>query len=622
MSGICGLASFSGLPASGSVLRDLAEAASYRGPDGIAFRVAGEAGLAHLALHATPTSRFKEQPLHRQGVWLVADVRLDNRHELLQVLAGDDGLRDGPASSDAEILLAAWLHWGTACAERLLGDFAFALWDTRTRTLFCAVDPLGVKPLHYARAAGLLVFASDALQVLAHPAISGELDLVTIGSYLAGRREDPRRSFFQDVHRLPAGHRLTATAAGDRVERYWDPQPAPILYRRDEDYAESFRELFQRAVQDRLSLPPAGRAAVAMSGGLDSCSVAAAAQRSLSAGGSPGLLAGSFVFPGLAECDEGIYIDAMDRELGLDVENVDAERAWDLQGCLARPLGPDTPFTSWDAGYGEMLGRLAARKARVLLTGHGGDDLLRGSALVYADRLRRGDWSAVTDVARFARERSEPLFRSLYRYLGRPLLPQSLNRRQPSFPDWLLPGFLRRAGLAERPARTSWPSAKREIYENTAGTAWYDRAVHWHDRNAARFGMEARHPFLDRRLFEYVLAIPPEQIYQLGVYKPLLRRATVGLLPETVRTRRTKTRFVAFLDVVMREREAERIEAMLSAPVSAELGMVDPARLLQAFRDYRAGAAESRRSFLWYAVNLEIWLRRLRGRGAREAAAA
>jgi asparagine synthase (glutamine-hydrolysing) len=199
--------------------------------------------------------------------------------------------------------------------------------------------------------------------------------------------------------------------------------------------------------------------------------------------------------------------------------------------------------------------------------------------------------------------------------LGKPLLPSAvarLLRPVSPVPSWLLPDFVRRTDLEKRLDTPRAPrDARAEIYANTVRTAWYSRAVHWHSRNASRFGIEVRHPFLDRRLFELVLAFPPEELWDPGTSKPLLRRAMAGVLPEAVRSRKTKTRFTAFLDALLREKEASRIEDLLQAPVAADLGILDRDRLLAAYHQYRRGDSPALRASLWHTVSLEIWLRRI-----------
>ncbi len=162
----------------------------------------------------------------------------------------------------------------------------------------------------------------------------------------------------------------------------------------------------------------------------------------------------------------------------------------------------------------------------------------------------------------------------------------------------------RQKGL--RPPRAFASPARQEVYANLVAVPWYRRLVNWHDRNAAFFGVEVRHPFLDRRLFEYVLAIPGEQLFRLGSTKNLLRRAMAGILPERIRTRPGKTGFTSFLDAVLRCGEVQEI---LCSPRSSSLGILDKEKLQSAYRDFRGGTVGERRG-LWYTITLEIWLRR------------
>jgi asparagine synthase (glutamine-hydrolysing) len=620
MSGICGVVDFGAPRIDGGVLQRMAESSAYRGPDGIRYRFSGPAGLAHLSLQSTAESALSEQPLldEESQVYVVLDGRFDNRSELAGLLPSFVPLS---LISDARLLLAAYTRWGDACAEHLLGDFAFALWDARRHQFLCAVDPVGVKPLHFTRQGSLFCFASDALQILEHPSVSRDLNRASISAYLANETEEPGQSFFKSVQRLRPGHRLVVSESSTLPRRYWPPELEEIHYRNDEDYAAHFRELLGQAVADRLRTP-ANCIGVAMSGGLDSTSVAALAQRSLLSSGRS-VRAYSLVFERLADCDERAYSRVMSDELGMELEPIEAERYWTLEDEEDSPYSPDNPVIGWRTLYARIHQSLRTRGGRVLLMGHGADDLLRGSPLIYAERLRQGDLRALFEVIRRVRERGDQVWRGCYKYLGKPLLPRELDRilraalrkQSPPTPPWVHPDFLRPAGPLGQtadlpPGRHFEGMARRDIYANIIATPWYDRIVNWHDRNAAAFGVEVRHPFLDRRLFEYVLAIPPEQLFRLGSYKNLLRRSMVGVLPEAVRCRKDKTRFASFLDYLLREKETARIEEILSAPRSEALEIVDGAGLREAYRSYRAGRAGGWKRDLWYAITVELWLRR------------
>ncbi|HEX3557101.1 MAG TPA: asparagine synthase-related protein [Thermoanaerobaculia bacterium] len=612
MSGLCGVVDFAAPRIDPEGLRAMAESSSYRAPGGTGYLFLHEAGLAHQALQAPAAGARLDQPLldSRHQIAVVMDGRLDNRSELIGRL---DPV-EGPAISDAGLLLAAYLRWGVACTDHLLGDFAFALWDSTAKRLLCAVDPLGVKPLHYARVGSLVCFASDAVQVLMHPAVPDGYNEREIAAYLGYQAEDPERSFFEAVHKLGPGRRLVAEGGDLRVERYWSPDPGEVRFPRDEDYEERFLELLQQAAADRLRGCGAF-AAVTMSGGLDSTSVAAC---SLRATGSR-LRAYTYVFDRLAGCDERAYSRAMTEELGLEVEPVAAEPLYALESQAALPLSPDTPFVGWRSCSAEILRRMAAAGSRVLLTGHGGDGLLLGSSLVYAERLRRGDLAAVREVVRHARSRRDPVLRSLYRYFGRPhvsagadrLLRRVLGRGQASLPKLIQPNFARRARRAERLLREPIASpARRAARSHFLGNLSYWRLANWHDRNSASFGIEVRHPFLDRRLVEYVLALPGEQLFRLDGSKSLLRRSMSGILPERIRLRVGKTLFLPFLDFLLLERAAGEIVDLLREPRCADLGIVNGDVLRSAYRNLVHGGPEGPRCAVWYAITLEMWLRR------------
>ncbi len=614
MSGLCGLIDFGGRPIAPEALAAMADAAAYRGPDGIRHRVAGAAGFAHLALASTPEAVGELQPLTSPdgAVLLVADARLDNRRELIELLDVEDSAGDG------ELLLAAYLRWGSSCPERLLGDFAFAVWDATRRELLCACDALGVKPLHYAQCGSLLCFGSEAQQVLRHPAVPGRLDELSLGLYLCGELHlEPGRTLFDSVRRLPAAHRLVASPRGVRIERYWDVDPEKrTVYRRDEDYADHVADLLRRVVSDRLRA--SGEVVgVAMSGGLDSTSVAALAQQALGTNGAPRVLALSFAFDRLRDCDERRYTDVMAQELGLEMDYIPAEQHWALGDPEIWRPGLESPLMGWDGCWAELCRRLRARGARVVMTGTGGDEMFGG--VLVLDRIWRRWWlGEAARILRRARRRGSSVPATLYRYWISRLLPAWADRGlrsvlgksspPPAVPAWLSPSFVRRSGLGEwfeRQTAPSRPSASprglRQIVRHPG--------AYWTDRTAARFGLEARHPFLDRRLAEFLLSIPLTRLIDVDVYKRLLRRAMAGTLPDAVRLRPDKSQLGSFMDFSLREKEAAQVESLMRSPVAAELGLVDGEKLRNAFRQYRDGPPDADNRRLWYALTVELWLR-------------
>jgi asparagine synthase (glutamine-hydrolysing) len=287
------------------------------------------------------------------------------------------------------------------------------------------------------------------------------LNEVAMADYLVGCFDDEQSTLFVDVQRLSPANHLIATQMGSNIDRYWDIDPAArITYRCDEDYAAHFLNLFRRAVTDRLRTQ-AGTVGIIMSGGLDSCSVAAIAKQTLArSSSSPRLIAYSYAFDQLTQCDERTYSRAMAAELGIEVEYIEAERFWFLGDPVAFRPSLETPFLGWESLERNMLGRLQDRGGRVLLTGQGGDSLLWGSARVYVERFLQGQVGVLAELLRHAREWHISYTRLLYTYLARPLLPETLvramrrvaNKDETSsrLPAWICADFAQRTGLADR----------------------------------------------------------------------------------------------------------------------------------------------------------------------------
>jgi asparagine synthase (glutamine-hydrolysing) len=551
---------------------------------------------------------------HLSGLILATDARLDNRKELLDTLAAD--LPGTP--EDADLILAAYLKWGESCPERLLGDFAFVVWDPRNRRLFAARDQLGVRPLHYTRVGSLLGVASNVRSLLQHTAVPRRVDLVAVGDYLAHVTSEPDRTFFQDVHCLPSAHTLTAIPGGIRVQRYWDVKNLEPLNVSAADAASRFLELLQQAVRDRIDYS-AGSTGIAMSGGLDSTSVAAITAQELARRGTGPLSAYSFVFGQLRECDERGPITAFSKALGIETSFIDAENFWILgdQAAYVPPL--ETPATSWESAFRQMMQTLQQRGGRVLLTGHGADDLLLGSRFVYADRLRRGDLRVFGEIWQHSRSRRYG-WRPFYRLLVEPQLSPGLtaalrsrfsHRGPKQVPAWIDADFARQIGLAERLAETENGTTERtalgQMHARLVSRPSYHRSLEWYDRNSQSFGIEVRHPFLDRRLFEFIFSLRPDHLFRLGERKYILRQALAGILPDLVRLRR-KTSLGSFVDFSLKK-EADRVRKVLATSWAVKLGIINGEAVRQAFEHYCVDKPDTNQRSLWCAIALELWLR-------------
>src|SRR5436190_9392570 len=204
MSGILAVLRTDGEPVDPALVRRMTESLTLRGPDALATWCDGRIGLGHTLLKTTFESETERQPCSLDGkTWIVADGRVDARDELAHALSSDS-VEVSKSSPDVELILRAYTRWGTHCVERLLGDFAFAVWDGPKRRLFCARDHMGVKPFYYACVGGSLIVASTLEAIRRHPQVSDRLNDLAIADFLLfGWNQDAATSSFADIQRLP-----------------------------------------------------------------------------------------------------------------------------------------------------------------------------------------------------------------------------------------------------------------------------------------------------------------------------------------------------------------------------------------------------------------------------------
>ncbi|AGY58408.1 asparagine synthetase B family protein [Gloeobacter kilaueensis] len=520
--GIAGILNLDGAPADRRLLEQLVRALAHRGPDGQQSRLTGPVGFGFSQSGQSSGGCFAGAPL-----WIVADARLDGRAELAEKLAVKAPL------SDAELILSAYRRWGEGCATHLLGDFAFAIWDG---SLFCARDQLGVKPFFYTQVGQSLLFSSELAALRLHPALSNRIDELAVADFLLfGCPQQLDITPFAAIRRLPPAHTLGWQPRQPvRISRYWElPVAEPIFYRRRGDYIEHFRELFDRAVGDRLGDGPV---AISMSGGMDSTSVAATARTLLSRQGNASRLwAHTCVYDRLIPDSERHWAALAARHLEIAVHYQIADRycafeGWDrLEGYLPEPC--DHPLWLIDA---DQCRQIAASGGRVLLTGQGGDSAFCAENTYGLYLLRQGGIRrAAGTIGSYLVEhgRLPPL--------GIRTFLKSLRRQEPAgYPDWLNRDFA---------ARLDLPGRWRQLSSNPPAVHPFRPRLHrmlrdpfWpslfesYDPAWTHIPVEVRHPFFDLRLLEFLLAIPP---VPWCVHKQLLREAMGDRLPEAVRQR-------------------------------------------------------------------------------------
>jgi asparagine synthase (glutamine-hydrolysing) len=540
MSGIAGIVHADGGPVDRAVLAAMTDALRFRGPDACRVWTANGVGFGHTLFATTDDAVGESQPCTLDGaVWIVADARIDGRADLVRALAAHGRTRLDQAH-DAELILHAYTVWGVQCAEHLLGDFVFAVWDAPARLLFCARDHFGVRPFFYASRPGVLLFSNTLDAVRQHPAVSDRLNDLAIADFLLFKsNQEPDTTAFADVRRLPPAHTLTwaAGASAPVLGRYWRLALGQQLrYQTAGDYLARYREVFGAAVGDRLRTR---RVAVSMSGGLDSPMVAAVARDLLAADGRPfDLRAHTIVYDSLIPDDERTYAGRVAEALRIPIQffAVDGYAPFADGAPGDRPL-PE-PASAAFRTMGLAFDRQMVAHARVAFAGTDADALL--------SELTSDHMGALAREGRFAE-----LLAVVGRYAWwlRSYPPVRLRERVdrwrrrhepgPQLPPWLNPDLVTRLDLAARWRDVHARRARRPTTRPRAvvSAGWWHHIFEAGDAGTTGIPLEYRYPFADVRVVDYLLAIPA---VPWCTDKTLLRMALDGVLPESVR-RRKKT---------------------------------------------------------------------------------
>jgi asparagine synthase (glutamine-hydrolysing) len=648
MSGVAVLLHRDGRPADAASVAQVAamlDAIPYRGPDGTGVHRDGPVVLGHAAFAVTPEDvlerRTGGQPLvnPRSGCAIVADARLDNRAALRAAL-----MARGPALplptlvGDATLILCAYENWGQDAFARLLGDFAVVIWDAHHRRVICARDTSGQRSLFYRSDARTFAAASEIHQLLQDHAISVwpnedriRDSLVPVNVFR--NEQDQAATYYKDIWALPAGHVLTVEGERIRSTRYWQLEvPREIRYRRAQEYAEHFSSLFSEVVQSRLrAAHPMG---ALLSGGLDSSSVVCTAQQLYRRGVATdrGFTSFSTVFDSL-DCDERDLIGEMQMAYGFDARFVSGGA---FGGRLQ--LEPDGFMECPNMGIPEardtLFATIQASGVRAVLTGDVADSCIGGSWEVF-DSLLRG--RRLRDFVRYWRayhgHEGVSARRTLLFGCVLPFVPLGLQRRamlvhiRRSFrrsrarllPNWMPPTS--RAALADRHLALMLEAEGGRRFARAAHEAEY-RALYPPEaaRHPVPWSVEIWRPFADRRLHEFLLAVPPEEKFApiegesfYAGSKRVLRTAMRGVVPESIRARRVKTVFTAVLRTEV-QRQWPLYELAFgpnARPEVARRGYVDQPAFWQRLLELKDGTDAPDFAYVMNMAALETWLRTL-----------
>ncbi len=496
--------------------------------------------------------------------WLTFNGEIYNYKELRAELRGLGVVFT--TQSDTEVLLQAYIRWGEQCLDRLLGMFAFAVWDEQQKRLFVARDRFGIKPLYFASNASGIAFASEIKQLYDLPGVSRRMNLARVYDFLsAGISDHTDETMFDGVMQLRAGESLRINANhADRSQSLkpsrWYTLPRPgTLHPTLAEAAIKYRALFDDAM--RLHLRADVPIGSCLSGGLDSSTIVCATREMIGDEAFAGqFTAVSAVFDE-KRIDERHYIDAVIAHTGAKSARVtlDATRI----EAMVRDMTwhQDEPFGSTSiCAQGEVFKTASEAGLKVMLDGQGADEALAGYHWLFgsalAQLLRTGRLLAANRMltARLAvhgvSKRNQLVAAAPH------ILPAAWRasarhyHRARNGADWLdgpaLQPYLHQPGPFETTARALDIEDRTDVgamcLSLTSATS-VPMLLHWEDRSSMMHGIEARVPFLDHRLVEYAIQLGGQHKLVDAETKVVLRRAMADRLPAAVLNRHDKLGF-------------------------------------------------------------------------------
>ncbi len=588
MCGITGEVRFDGTAADVGAVARMCDALQRRGPDDHGVYAAGRVALGHRRLSIVDLSTSGHQPMvdPTLGLEVVFNGMVYNYRQLREELrsAGYAFF----STSDTEVVLKAYHHWGESFVDHLLGMFAVVLHERDTGRVVMARDRLGIKPLYTAEVDGALRFASSLPALLRGGGVDTAIDPVALHHYLSWHAVVPApRTILQGVRKLPpATVRVVQPDGATRDHVYWAP-----AYERDaeraswsaRDWEDAVLEAMRVSVERRLVADvPVG---VLLSGGVDSSLVVGL----LSEAGQHGLATFSIGFESVGgeEGDEFRYSDLIADRFATNHHRIRIETSRMLPALDDAVAAMSEPMVSHDAVAFYLLSQEVSRHVKVVQSGQGADEVFGGYHW-YPPLAGAGREDAVATYRR-------AFFDRTHEEVAQVLSPPYLLDHDPS--GAFVTGHMGRPGAA-----TAVDAALRLDTE----VMLVDDPVKRVDNMTMAWGLEARVPFLDHELVELAAACPPElKLAQGG--KGVLKEASRRVVPAEV-IDRPKGYFPVPALKHLQGPYLDRVREALHAPEAKARGLFredEVQRLLAAPNDDLTPLRGNR---LWQLALLEMWL--------------
>ncbi len=556
------------------------------GPDGMGdwHGLNGQLSLGRTQFFDTPESISEPPAIEHQGCVVVWEGRLDDRDSLLG--------SHSRSVTDGQLLIESYHRWGIDCIDRLVGEFAFILWDGTNDLLLVGCDPVGNRTIAYAWDGQTLLISSRVLTLLLHPQVSSELDPLYLANTLCSLGcQESGSTPFQAIRRLQPGHALILQ--GDRFKEQQITQLISAdrydTTRSPQSYYDEFWDLLNKSAKDRLRT--VHRPCTTLSGGLDSTIVTASLLHHL-----PEIDAFSTVTSIYPEFDEREPIEKfLHKYPQTKWHPVNSDRAWSLSESWEQLPVPDDPLITCTLPMNlHLMQQIRQQGFGTVFDGEWGDEIC---AVDFSDLVRAGRWGKVQQYIN--NEDRWPSF--LWWEFVLPRLSTYWLRKwftlrpTKSLPPWIMPHYAQSAQTQMAIDRSYKSMLGGGLQQNIS---WAMASGFSAASNSVYTLMNAFHrlqvtsPLQDRRLIEFVLRLPPELQFDPNHGKIFLRQVAQNHLPSEILWRPKDNYFdpMKYAGIAKGAQVLELLEKLRTITFLADI--IDIAQVEKNLLKYRAGYAE------------------------------
>jgi len=583
MCGICGEMQLrEQRPSEQRITRMLSEL-ERRGPDDQGIYINKHIALGHRRLAIIDLSSASHQPMHNlnKSLSIVFNGTIYNYPQLRKQLQAE-GVQFF-SSGDTEVILKAYEAWGEQCVEKLIGMFAFAIWDARIEKLFIARDRLGIKPFYYSYTGDAFYFASNTQALLSTGKIDTSIDIEALQHQFTLHAVVPApRTILKGIRKLPPGHFMWVGKKGvSDAKAYWQLSARRTQQRSEQEWIEQIQQALQLAVDRRLEIAdvPVG---VLLSGGLDSSLlVGLLAQRH----GTVKTYSVGFEDQPEERGHEFEYSDAVVERFSTHHQRFHIENNQVLQRLPEAIRCMPEPMVAQDAVAFYLLAEQVSKDIKVVQSGQGADEVFAG--YFWYPKMHAAQGSNIDRFASFYFDRD---FNEYAQTVSKSYVQHDYTSQL----------------VSETLASSDTETFIDAVLQFDVTTLIVDDPVKRVDSMTMAWGLEARVPFLDHELVELAMQMPPEMKLKEGG-KYVLKKIARGLIPDSV-IDRPKGYFPMPALKYVRGEFLDMVRDTLNSNVCQQRGIFSRAyvdKLLDAPDHYHTRLQGSK---VWHMALLEKWL--------------